>query len=270
MTASRKLMAILAHPDDESLGTGSTLARYAAEGVKTYLVCATRGERGWSGKENDFPGLAQFGKMREAELRCAAAVLGLHEVNILDYIDGDLDDAEGTEVIAKLVQHIRRVRPQVVITFGIEGVYGHPDHIAICQHTNAALVCAADPTYPDPAEQPTHRVSKLYYMLDSQELVDMFEGLYGKLSMEIDGEVREHIGWPKWALSARLDNRAFTDQTIRAIQCHRSQIDFLGDLDALPQSTRDLFAGINNFFRAYSLVNSGRRTEDDLFDGIPA
>lgn len=270
MAELRKLLAILAHPDDESLGTGSTLARYAAEGAQTHLLCATRGERGWDGEESDFPGLAQFGRMRESELRCAAAILGLHEVKFLDYIDGDLDDADGAEVVSKLVQHIRRIRPQVVITFGIEGAYGHPDHIAICQHTNSALVCAADPTYIDPDGQPAHRVSKLYYMLDSQDLVDMFERLYGKLSMEIDDEVREHIGWPRWALSAVLDNRAYTDQTIRAIQCHQSQIAFLGDLDALPQGTRDVFAGINNFFRAYSLVNSGRRTEHDLFEGIPA
>ena len=93
MTETLKLMCILAHPDDESLGTGGILAKYAAEGVETYLVTATRGERGWMGDEKDDPGLEALGRLRTGELQAAAQVLGLREVNFLDYIDGDLDRA---------------------------------------------------------------------------------------------------------------------------------------------------------------------------------
>src|SRR3712207_3832534 len=108
-----KLMCILAHPDDESLGTGGTLAKYAAEGVDTYLVSATRGERGWSGPEQENPGPAALGQMREAELRAAAAVLGVRQVDFLDYIDGDLDRADPAEAIGRIVACLRQVRPQV-------------------------------------------------------------------------------------------------------------------------------------------------------------
>jgi LmbE family N-acetylglucosaminyl deacetylase len=142
-----RLMCVLAHPDDESLGTGGILAKYAAEGVDTYLVTATRGERGWSGDQADNPGLEALGRIREAELHAAADVLGLHEVNFLNYIDGDLDRAEPEQAVAKIAGHIRRVKPHVVVTFDPFGSYGHPDHIAICQFTTAACVAAADASY---------------------------------------------------------------------------------------------------------------------------
>src|SRR5437660_2087592 len=120
MTDQLKLMCILAHPDDESLGTGGILARYAAEGVETYLITATRGERGWYGDEREHPGLDVLGRTREAELRAAAEVLGIREVHFLDYIDGDLDQAHPAEAIAKIVGHLRRVKPDVVVTFDAE------------------------------------------------------------------------------------------------------------------------------------------------------
>src|SRR5438552_16521165 len=102
MANKLKLMCILAHPDDESLGMGGILAKYAAEGIETYLVTATRGERGWFGSESDNPGLEALGRMREAELFAAADVLGIRRVNFLDYIDGELDQADPTEAVAKI------------------------------------------------------------------------------------------------------------------------------------------------------------------------
>ncbi len=75
-----RLMCILAHPDDESLGTGGTLARYAAEGIETYVITATRGQRGWFGPPEENPGLAALGQLREAELRAAAQALGRQRV----------------------------------------------------------------------------------------------------------------------------------------------------------------------------------------------
>ncbi len=84
-------MCVLAHPDDESLGIGGTLAKYADEGVETYLVTATRGERGRFGESGEKPSPDVVGRVREAELREAARVLGVREVNFLDYYDGDLD-----------------------------------------------------------------------------------------------------------------------------------------------------------------------------------
>src|SRR5262245_45932960 len=135
-----RLLCIMAHPDDESLGVGGALVKYAAQGVETYLISATRGEHGWWGEEKDYPGLEGLGKIREAELFAAARVLGLREVSFLDYVDGDLDQANPKEAIGKIASHVRRLQPQVVLTFDPYGAYGHPDHIAISQLTAGALV----------------------------------------------------------------------------------------------------------------------------------
>jgi LmbE family N-acetylglucosaminyl deacetylase len=76
MAEALRLMAVLAHPDDESMGTGGTLAKYAAEGVETYLLTATRGEKGWKGKKEDYPGAKALGQLREGELQAAARERG--------------------------------------------------------------------------------------------------------------------------------------------------------------------------------------------------
>ena len=142
-----KLMAVLAHPDDESLGFGGTLAKYSAEEVETYLITATRGERGRFFSPDRKTEPAEVGRVREAELRAAAAVLGVRDVFMLGYPDGAVDQVDAATAIAAIVQKIRRVRPHVVVTFGPDGAYGHPDHIAISQFTTAAIVCASDAAY---------------------------------------------------------------------------------------------------------------------------
>jgi LmbE family N-acetylglucosaminyl deacetylase len=106
------LLCVVAHPDDETLGFGGTLARYAAEGVATVVVSARRGERCWQSDPAADPGPAALGSLREAELRDAAAELGLAEVAFLGYTDGELDRAAQAEAVARVVDHIRRVRPR--------------------------------------------------------------------------------------------------------------------------------------------------------------
>ena len=126
-------MAVLAHPDDESLGVGGTLAKYAAEGADVFLLTATRGDaggfRGHRRGDEGHPGPQALGTIREAELRAAAAVLGLRDVALLDYHDQQLDRAEPSEAVSRIAAHLRRVRPDVVITFGPDGAYGHPDRM---------------------------------------------------------------------------------------------------------------------------------------------
>ena len=142
-------MAVLAHPDDESLGMGSTIAKYASEGVDVFLLTATRGDsgryRGHRPDEPQHPGPSALAGIRETELRAAAATLGVREVSLLNYRDQHVDRADPQEAVTAIVGHIRRVRPDVVLTFGPDGGYGHPDHIAISQFTTAAIVAAADP-----------------------------------------------------------------------------------------------------------------------------
>jgi LmbE family N-acetylglucosaminyl deacetylase len=236
--------------------------------VETHLVCATRGERGWFESEGPNPGLDGVARIREAELRCAAENLGLDEVSLLDTIDGEVDQARPEEIIGKLVSHIRRIKPQVVVTFGPDGAYGHPDHIALSQFTNGALVCAADRNFVDAQVQPPHRVLKFYYMVDSVDIVNMANEAFGGISMEIDGVRRSHVGWEDWQITTRLDNNAYMDRVRQAILCHKSQLPGFGPLAEWPVAKLAEMFGTGYFYRAFSLVNGGREVETDLFAGL--
>ncbi|HET6315650.1 MAG TPA: PIG-L family deacetylase, partial [Chloroflexota bacterium] len=218
-------MAIFAHPDDESMGTGGTLARYAAEGVEVSLVTATRGERGWFGPGRH-PGFDKLAERREKELRAAARVLGIKRVDFLNYIDGELDQAPPAQVIAQLVAHIRRVRPQVVVTFGHDGAYGHPDHIAISQLTTAAVLRAADPCYGPHSGcgSHSHSVSKLYHMVTSEEQGRLYEQAFGDISMEIDGVERRGRAWRDWEITTTIEADEYWRTAWQAVACHRSQL----------------------------------------------
>jgi LmbE family N-acetylglucosaminyl deacetylase len=268
MSESLKLMGVLAHPDDESLATGGILAKYAAEGVETYLVTATRGERGWFGPARDYPGPTALGRLREAELCAAASVLGLREVNFLDYHDGELDGADPGEAIAKIVTHLRRVRPQVVVTFDPNGAYGHPDHIAIAQFTTAAIVAAADPSYNGLAVGLPHRVSKLYYRSFTIGELAAYQAAFGDLVMCVDGVERQATGWKDWAITTWVDTLAYWPQVWRAITCHCSQLPGYQVLKTLPETHHQNLWGSQTFYRAFSLVNGGRNREDDLLAGL--
>ena len=159
------IMGIFAHPDDESFGLAGTLARATMQGHLAAIVCATRGEVG----EIADPALAMpetLGQVREGELRAACAAVGVHDVSFLDYIDGQLADAHEDEAVGRVVAHLRRFRPAVVVTFSANGGYGHPDHMAIHRYTLKAIEAAADGTrYSEQiaAGLEPHRVRKVYY-----------------------------------------------------------------------------------------------------------
>jgi LmbE family N-acetylglucosaminyl deacetylase len=264
-----KLMCILAHPDDESLGTGGILSKYAADGVETYLVCATRGERGWDTDADDYPGLNALGRIREAELLQAARVLKLKKVEFLGYIDGELDEADPAEAIARITYQVRKIRPQVVVTFPPDGAYGHPDHIAISQFTAAALLRAADCNYDHTDSYPPFQVSKLYYIVDTKNLRDIYASLFGELAMDIDGVKRRHVAWEDWAITTRVDATAYWQTAYQAVKCHETQVrEIIDKLDSQPESVhRDLW-GRQSLYRVLSLVNGGRALETDLFEGL--
>lgn len=268
MTTKLRLMCVLAHPDDESLGNGGVLAKYAAEGVETYLVTATRGERGWFGSEEEYPGLEALGKIREAELYAAAAVLGLRRVDFLDYIDGELDQAPPQEAIEQIAGHLRHVKPQVVLTFGPDGSYGHPDHIAISQFTTAAIVRAADPTFIDAQQLAPHCVSKLYYMAATRELLEVYQSVFGDLVMHVDGSERRGIGWPEWAITTSINAGDYLSTVKRAVRCHDSQIPAYSLFEDAGEEQQDVLWGVQTYYRVFSLSNGGRAIEDDLFEGL--
>ena len=252
-------MCVLAHPDDESLGTGGTLAKYAAEGVETYLLTATRGERGRFGDSGERPNADIVGQKREAELRAAARELGLREVTILGHPDGGLDAVDSVAAQIGIADHLRRVRPHVVITFGPEGAYGHPDHIAISQLTTAAIVRAADREF---------AVSKLYHIAWSAETWAAYQTALKKLTSTVDGVERQVIPSPPWIITTRIDTSEVWPTVWRAVQCHQTQMSVYKNLATLPAEHHRALWGVQEFTRVFSLVSGGRARESDLFEGL--
>jgi LmbE family N-acetylglucosaminyl deacetylase len=256
-----RLMAVLAHPDDESLGIGGTLAKYASEGVETFVLTATRGDGGryreYRPGDAQHPGASALASIRERELRAAAAALGVHDVAVLDYRDQQLDRANPQEAITAIADHLRRVRPHVVITFGPDGAYGHPDHIAICQFATAAVVAAADP-----------QLAKLYYIAWPESTWAAYQSALKKLTSTVDGVERQVVPWPDWEITTEIDTRSFSRTVWQAIASHESQMSIYTRLAQLPPEHADALWGRQSFYRVFSRVNGGRTRETDLFEGV--
>jgi len=267
-------MAVLAHPDDESLGVGGTLAKYASAGVEVFLVTATRGDsgrfRGYRLGDHHHPGRLALANIREGELRAAASALGVREVSILDYRDQQLDVATAREAVANIAAHIRRVQPNVVVTFGPDGAYGHPDHIAISQFTTAAIVAAADPAYPcnGIGAVKSHVVSKLYYIAWPESTWKAYQSAFRRLVSTVDGIERQAVPWPDWAITTVIDTRSVWSTVWRAVCCHQSQVTAYERLKDLSPEDHEALWGRQAFYRVFSTVTGGRVPETDLLEGI--
>jgi LmbE family N-acetylglucosaminyl deacetylase len=267
----RRLMVVAAHPDDETLGFGGVLARYASEGTETFLVTATRGDRGrYRGHppgSPEHPGDVALAGIREEELRAAAAVLGIRHVALLDYGDQQLDRAVVPEAVKAIVRHIRQARPQVVLTFPPDGAYGHPDHIAISQLATAAAMASADSRYASELGPP-HAVSKLYYIAWNDQTWELYQAAFKKLVATVDGVERQATAWHDWAITTVIDSRQWWPIVWRAVLCHQSQVSAYAGLKTLSPEQHEALWGSQSFYRAFSLVNGGRQKETDLFEGL--
>jgi N-acetyl-1-D-myo-inositol-2-amino-2-deoxy-alpha-D-glucopyranoside deacetylase len=233
------LLAVQPHPDDESIGMGGTLARYSAEGIRTTLVTATRGEVGEIlDKELDPKEAApRLGTIRETELRNAMNILGVKEIVFLGYEDSGMAglprnrepqtfwQADEEEAIGRLIQVIRRVRPQVVVTQNEFGGYAHPDHIKTHRVAIGAFFYAGD-TKRFPGGE-AFRPSKLYYNAFPKSVLRQLGEVMQRAGVEnrfsTDGEP------PPFAVSddrvtTWLDVKPFIDKKLAAMRAHRTQI----------------------------------------------
>ena len=138
-----RLLGLYAHPDDETFCTGGTFARYAARGAEIMVVSATRGEAGQI-RDAEIATRRTIGKVRDQELRLACTRLGVQSVGCLDYRDGGLATTDYEILVEELTRAIREFRPTAVFTFGSDGGYGHPDHIAISTAATDAWHRAGD------------------------------------------------------------------------------------------------------------------------------
>ncbi|HMQ31486.1 MAG TPA: PIG-L family deacetylase [Chloroflexaceae bacterium] len=268
MDRQPRLTCVLAHPDDAAMALGGLLAKYAAEGVATSLVIATRGAEEWFDDPADYPGREQLGRVREAELRAAAADLGVGELAVLDYHEGELGLADPPEIIGRVAGQLRRLRPDVVITMDPLGFYGDPDHVAICQYATAAAIAAADGAYAtDPPGAP-HRTARLYYLAPDEAVLATWRAHFGRMRKLVDGVERAPLGWPAWAISARIDSAAYWRQAWGAVCRHGSQLPQRERLEGLPAETHQRLWCAHTLYRVSSFAGGGLATEDDLFGGL--
>jgi LmbE family N-acetylglucosaminyl deacetylase len=281
MVNQHTLLAVLAHPDDETFGVGGTLALYSRRGVEVHLVCATRGEVGAAPPEL-LGGYASLADLRENELRCAAALLGLASVIFLDYRDSGMPGSPDNhhpqalaaapleEVTARVAHWIRRLRPDVVITFDPQGGYRHPDHIAIQRATEAAFFAAGDLATASEGPAP-HAPSKLYYhtfprgairfLVTVMRLVGKNPRKWGR-NHDIDLVEIASVEFP---VHARIDIRPVMDVRAQASACHASQGGQAGG--RITRWISRLLGGRETFMRAHPPAARGVR-EHDLFEGL--
>ena len=239
--SDRRLLAVLAHPDDEARIIGGTLAKYAAEGVITSVLCATRGERGSRGdpplcSSEDLPAF------RERELREACAILGVRNLRLLPYRDGELPTAEPDKIVADILQAFEHWKPHVVITFGPEGRTSHPDHIAIHRFATEAFRLTKGPDAP----------VKLYYMAFPQSIGEV-------ISPRFPGQPDERI-------TLTLDVSPWLEFKRRAIAAHRSQV--RPPFAHLSEARRWEILSREYYVLAESKLPAGPGPEHDLFEGL--
>ena len=236
--AGKKILSVLAHPDDESFGMGGTLALYAARGVEVHLICATRGEVGEVAQE-DLEDYHSLGELREAELKCAAGHLGLNRVHFLDYRDSGMPGSPDNEhpraltaapleeVIDSILLYIREFQPDLVLTFDPIGGYHHPDHIVIHRAATRAFQLARKENDPDqdPSYQPDglyyHTISKRYlrFAVRFLRLLGKDPSRWGK-NEDIDLTA---LAAEEFPVHARIDYSSTAGRKKAAAACHASQ-----------------------------------------------
>jgi LmbE family N-acetylglucosaminyl deacetylase len=224
MTKKYTLMAVFAHPDDEAFGTGGTLARYADEGHDVYLVTATRGEAGLIQR----PGTAtqaNLPQVREQELRCACRIYAIHPPRFLDYVDGQLPAVHQGQAVGKVVRLIRELKPDVIITFGPDGVYGHYDHIAAHRWATIAAKLAADEDcFPDLDYCEPHQVSKVYYRTLTEGQVQAIAEGDERPAVMMDGVPFPFASYREDEITTVIDVSEYVDVKLAGIRCHATQV----------------------------------------------
>jgi len=233
MNEIQSLLAIFAHPDDETYRAGGTLALLAQQGARVVVLCATRGEKG-------IPKLIaeEAGKIRQAELESACRTLGTEPPCFLDYQDGTLSQVEEEQAVGQVVRAIRELCPQVLLTWPHSGVSGHPDHVAVSHWTEKAFQQAANPrAYPEHQAEGLHPhvAEALYHIVIPHSLVEA-------LKMHHLHTVSDE------AVTLTVDVSAVWDIKMAAIHCHHSQVANSPILDA-SEEQQDLFLGTEYFQR---------------------
>ena len=282
---TKKILAVLAHPDDESFGLGGTLALYANKGYDTYLICATRGEVGTVDEEH-LTGFTDIAELRTDELRRAATHLGLKNVFFLGYRDSGMPGMEDNkhpdaqinqpvdEVAGHVVKYIRELKPDIVLTFDPIGGYKHPDHIHIHKATVLAFDKADDASFHPEAGLP-FKPRALYYQVFPRRFLKWMTRLLSLTGKDPtkwgrNGDINlKELAEVEFPVHVRLDVQSVSELKRQAGAQHASQ-GGVGMRRGLMGFITRVFGEKEDYMRAYPPVpvNGRFRRKHDLFDGI--
>ena len=269
------MMVVVAHPGDEAFGFGGAIASAAAAGAYVVVVCVTRG---WfdprltpgasapGGKNRDVKLSAvtwrNLDTVREDELRRSVALLGVRVVRMLDYSEGELDRADFEQLVARIVEPIRMHRPEVILTFGPDGLTGDPDHVVMSRAVTAAYRRAAEPlAFEDDLEedQVAWRAAKLYHLVVPQGRVR--ELLGDRAPVDGFGSADEPT------LAIELGELA--QVKLAAISRHVSQTGSAGPFHDWDAEARDAYLAIEHYRLAATVFDHPAEGERTIFDGLP-
>ena len=262
-----RLATILSHPDDETFGVGGTLIKYTDAGVECHSLSLTRGEAGPNGDPKDPIPRERLGAVRAEELAESGRRMRIASTTCFTHPDGGVATADPTTVVRDIVRWLRSTRPDVVITWGPDGGYGHPDHIATGTLALRAVELAGIARHEPELGEHVH-VRRCYRMVAPAEAFDRLREQSPDFAAYMDTlEVKPHR-WTGDELGAVIDIRAVADRKWHAMQAHRSQ---QADLDRLAgvRDTLKFVGESETYIRAFPMPG-GPPLDTDLFAGVVA
>jgi N-acetyl-1-D-myo-inositol-2-amino-2-deoxy-alpha-D-glucopyranoside deacetylase len=270
---SGPLLAFFAHPDDETFTAAGVMTAAAERGIPVTVVTATRGEAGGSG----IPGLndpERLGIVRERELREAMRQIGVTDVRWLGYRDSGLEEDTAPHPLAfvrvpvetaaaELATYIRSLRPQVMLTFGPEGLYGHPDHVHAYRVARRAIEMAADSQYKDSRRTEPWQTPALYFVAFPREEMQAMLAQPGGHFDWLTPEARANLGTPRADITHTVDTSPWATRKRAAIAAHQTQTGAGGPLSDIPVA--DIEARLRReYFVRVPLPWSSETDTDDI------
>jgi N-acetyl-1-D-myo-inositol-2-amino-2-deoxy-alpha-D-glucopyranoside deacetylase len=264
------LLLVHAHPDDEAISTGGAMMKAKAHGHRVVLVTGTRGEVGEIYNMDEASSRPRLGDIRTDELKAAAEILGVDRQEFLGYRDSGMVDTDDNkdprsfhqarldEAAGKLAVVIREERPDVVVTYAEDGVYGHPDHIKAHLVTNAAL---------DVVEKEGVGVKKLYYTAIPRSLMEAFVQQMPEEARQAMGGNMRIVGTPDELVTTQIDVHDYVEGKRAAFRAHVSQNDPDSWFSNMQDQVYELAFGTEYYQLARGKLGS-ERPETDLFAGI--
>ncbi|MEO8631992.1 MAG: PIG-L family deacetylase [Chloroflexota bacterium] len=260
-----KLATVLAHPDDETFGTGGTLIRYASEGIEVHSLCLTEGEKGWAGVDDKAVPRELVGPTRARELAEAGRRMGLASVTCLRYPDSGLAGVNEDWVVRDIVRWLRAVRPDVLIIWGPDGGYGHPDHIAAGERALKAIQLAGVQRH-EPELGSHWHVKRCYRYVAAAELIDRLSTLIPAFAQYVETLEVKPERWTRDRLGAVIDVRDVLDAKVHAMDAHQTQAPDLAMWARARKELPEIFTE-ESFIREFP-EPGGEPLEADLFAGL--